>query len=445
MAFDTLPYLEGIDGDVSYPRRFDRANEYFFQTKETEQYPWEAVGYDDGTLFYEYSTMPLRYRKMFCWGGTHKGGTKWQDYLTHDDDDKYVEIQAGIFPTQLHGGSIEANSEIGFMQVFGMFGGLDPPKKFGDDLETSKTFVHNHIFNNLTDERLKGQKKMLEVCATQPITKRLHKGKGWGGALELLRLKYEGSPISIDTMAFEEDTFTDEQAYWLSLLDSSIYPPLPANLADGLKTTTQSYMIDETWLPYLHEAVKHESSMSESHRFHIALTLSEAGNNQEALKLLKDNEDESNSSMYYRTIGAIHLKLEESNKALAYYHKAYDCLNLTKIKHYEADFLAEYLELLFELEDYTQIWELYLERLDSNLIINEEMLIPIAKTAFELQKFDTLDTLLTDFKPERIREANNVLVELWYKRKAYDLGNIELDEVRKLYTPPPDNIDFRMV
>lgn len=64
MAFDTLPQLEGIDGDVTYPRNFTQTNEYFFQTDVDETYPWEAVGYEDGSLFYECSTMPFRYSSL---------------------------------------------------------------------------------------------------------------------------------------------------------------------------------------------------------------------------------------------------------------------------------------------------------------------------------------------------------------------------------------------
>ena len=91
-----LPYINSVkDADVSYSRAFPFASEYFFQVDEDEKMPWEAVAYEDGSLFIEASTDRLHFRKMFCWGNK-QGGQHWQDYLSEPGKGNYVEVQAGI-------------------------------------------------------------------------------------------------------------------------------------------------------------------------------------------------------------------------------------------------------------------------------------------------------------------------------------------------------------
>jgi len=94
------------------------SNEYFFQNPKRLDSIWETACYGDGNIFYERSTENLRYRKMFCWG-THKGGRRWKEFLSTKDTGNYLEIQAGLAPTQVHGFTLQASETISFTQVFG--------------------------------------------------------------------------------------------------------------------------------------------------------------------------------------------------------------------------------------------------------------------------------------------------------------------------------------
>ena len=85
--------------------------------------PWESILYEDGQVFYERSTAALRYKKMFCWGN-HVGGRGWQEFLSDASSPNfspYLELQAGLAPTQLHGYQMPGHSEITFTQFFGNF------------------------------------------------------------------------------------------------------------------------------------------------------------------------------------------------------------------------------------------------------------------------------------------------------------------------------------
>jgi hypothetical protein len=118
----SLPDLNTFPGgDSSYPGQTGFSNEYFFQsadsTRNGESFLWEAAAYEDGYVFFEQSTPPLSYRKMFCWG-TGRGGQKWQDFLSLPGE-RYLEAQAGLAPSQLHTAEIGPEETIDWAQGFG--------------------------------------------------------------------------------------------------------------------------------------------------------------------------------------------------------------------------------------------------------------------------------------------------------------------------------------
>lgn len=436
MAHGYLPNLDGIDGDVSYPRNFERSNEYFFQTKETEKYPWEAVGYNDGSLFYEFSTMPLRYRKMFCWG-THKGGTKWQDYLSHKAEDKYLEIQAGVYPTQLHSEEISPNSTVEFMQLFGM-SKQSQSDGFYQELDLSSNYVKDIIFAKHKLDDLHNLEKHMQQQSEISIDQILHYGSGWG-KLELLRLEKEENYISLKSMCFPQESLGEEQEYWLSILNED----LTCLMGSGNHYENNvSYLIDKAWLEYIDKAIEASMVDNEFHILNKALILSENQCDEMALKLLLNHVNNKKSALYLRTVGALYNKLENYDKALCYYKKAYEKLDQIGIKDFEIDFMGEYFQLLFQCEKHNEIWNIYMTRKKEAKINSEEMYFIIAQTAFVLEEWEVLEEAFT-IHPERIREGDNILCELWFKKKALEVEGMSLEEVRKQYTPP-QNIDFRM-
>ena len=91
----TLPMLPTLPGkDSSYPANATYSNEFFFQNPADINRCWSAAVYETGRVFFEASTLPLRFRKMFCWG-THEGGQRWCEYLANKEEGNYVELQAG--------------------------------------------------------------------------------------------------------------------------------------------------------------------------------------------------------------------------------------------------------------------------------------------------------------------------------------------------------------
>ena len=105
------PTMHGAD--ASYPWRIPFSTEYFFQNERTEPAPWEVAAEADGRGFFERSTQPLYARKMFCWGNL-QGGRHWCDYLSKPGQGDYIEVQAGLAPTQLHTAVIGPKAVVSF-------------------------------------------------------------------------------------------------------------------------------------------------------------------------------------------------------------------------------------------------------------------------------------------------------------------------------------------
>lgn len=417
-SYGELPNLKGIEGDVSYPRNFSRSNEYFFQTDKNTTYPWEAVGYDDGFLFYECSTQPLAYRKMFCWG-THKGGTKWQEYLSEVDGDKYVEIQAGIFPSQLHSEKLAAKSNISFMQLFG--GGYvgNKDEMYGG-FESSTDYVNQYVFSVLSDNQLKNYENDMERMSQNAVESVLHEGHPYGG-YETLRFELENEAFPITGM-----TFSQEEGLLKDILMGR-----PINV--DLRKDHVSFISDKKWLKYL------KNYDLEYAHLMIGLIHSESLSLDDAIHHMTHHKKDDYSSLYDRTLGTMYHKSGKKELALKYYKQAYTKLDEMKLRYYEEDFLVEYLSLLNEVGLSEVVWHIYNEH---SHLEHEEFLVEVGIAAYELNHLSFLKELF-EKEPERIREGNTTLVELWYKVKADEM-NTTLEKAKEMYQAP-DNIDFRML
>jgi hypothetical protein len=93
----TVPFPDG-QVDVSVPSASRYAADYFYEVGDQEGRLVTAVE-PDGRGISQTSTAALRGRKLFLWGHG-PGGLHWQDWLGMRGT-RYLEIQAGVCPTQL--------------------------------------------------------------------------------------------------------------------------------------------------------------------------------------------------------------------------------------------------------------------------------------------------------------------------------------------------------
>ncbi len=121
-----------LDQNLDYldPNNINLSTEYFMNCSNNK-IMWESVELNKNCTFYEMGTKPLNYRKLFCWG-VHQGGNQWNDFLVGKGN-RYIEIQSGLAPTQMHTTTIDKT--ISFRQVF------------TSNFEKGKQVLEKDIFN----------------------------------------------------------------------------------------------------------------------------------------------------------------------------------------------------------------------------------------------------------------------------------------------------------
>ncbi len=435
MAVGHIPNLEAVPGmDVSYPRNYPFATDYFFQIPEEEPMPWEAAAYPDGFVMYEASTNALRYHKMFCWG-VSTGGQKWRDFLSDPGKGDFFEIQAGLAPTQGHGLIMDARATIDFVQAFGSLytepGALQTPD-WAEARERLSGLVHERI----TGDELNARLLRYRTLAQQAPDTLLHEGSGWG-ALELIRRP--AAADFLDGMHFPEDTLGAEQMPWLSLLQAGSFPE-----ADTDKAPV-SYMVQSEWKALLDKAIEAPENQNWNAYLHAGIMTAEAGDFPAARALFEKSLEKRENVWALRNLAKLYEADGNESMALACYER------LFRLPAGFADrgFAEEYLTLLNKRGEDAGAWAFY-RTIPAPINRTDRILLLVGAAAVEADELDFVEGLFRhDFSA--IREGENSTSELWFKWKAKKLAQAEgtaydadlLARVKREFDPPA-SIDFRM-
>ncbi len=437
--------IDAVDFDASYPENFLYSSEFFYQNTAGSTYPWEAVAYKDGRLFFEYSTQPLEVRKMFCWG-VHEGGKRWQEFLSLPDAEPYLEVQAGIHPTQCHTKLMDPRTHLSWLQVFGGLGNLDTRTLYGEFSKAQdyvQATVEHNIFPDYTE--------YMNTYTFAAVSEILHHGTPWG-TVELDRLQKEEAstePLPKEALSFSYQGSEDGVSYFRKLIDGNIGA---GTLRNRAPRQSIGYTADPAWEPYLLQAcIEAKPEEKEIPILQLALIYAEGGEVKRAIALMEEQQRENQSSLSLRTLGALYMqaaKESSENKkqrslqeqALFWYTEAIasieDCKDLS---YYREDLWVEYAELLASLNRYNQLWDL-LNTMEP--WYPEELRVIRSIAAFELGKIKEAEEIFT-YPLERIREADTRVVDLWFAIEAVKQGVANTPEFR-LSQVAPRSIDFRM-
>lgn len=458
MSFEPLPYLRAMPGDSSYPTNATRSFDFFIQPNYAEEYTWEAAAYDCGVTFFERSTPPLSFKKLYTWG-SHRAGDHWQQFLSEDGKGYYAEIQAGIAPSQLHDIIMPANTTYEWTQVFG---GLKSEncQVYNPDYKSAVAYLRDKIDNLISegdlralDERLK-KRACLPVCESDLI----HTASGFG-ALEIKRMAIDGDAEVPGSMLFPEGTVGEKEIPWQKLLTDGKLPDADA------KNPPISFMISEKWLPHLEKSFKKEGGESWFSLYQYGIAVYDGTDNTIYASAACSDEDlerrakiaeaawkksvEIKPSYFaYRSLGVLEIQRANPKAAIEYYKMA------LKIDGAYDDYALshEYLELLVEAEEYEKAWSFY-SSLNEKMKEIDRMQITASRAAVKLDKTEHL-MMVFEKEHHGIREGENTLTDVWFEYKARILAKergIELtaenldkliDEAWLTLTPPL-NLDFR--
>ena len=381
------------------------------------------------------STGKLRYRKMFCWGNL-EGGRKWERFLSKENEGAYVEIQAGITPTQVNGFDIDANSNIEFTQMFS-FANItnqnDIDELYNKDYSKARDKVKNIIDSNVSknhlDELFYKYSKESNLKINGDI---LSFGKGCGALENLRREKYKlkESPKSL---YFPKSSIDRECLTWLKLLEYG-----------NLNEMEESYLPDSYMLDLKNELENIENKNAIT-LIHLGIIYYENFLEEKAFDCWIKSLDIKPYAIAYRNLSIYCKNKKEYDKAIFYMEKA---IRIFENKNMIIDkaFLVEYLELLSYIKDYDKIIYLY-EKYNKN----EKIAVFAARAYFEKKEYNKLENIF-NIEQITIREGENYLLDIYFEYIAKlksERENIEFnDELIKkirIEEKAPENLDFRMV
>ena len=455
--YETLPNLVAMGGiDATYPENADRAYDYFIQCEDENASTWEAAAYEDGSVFYERSTAPLLYKKLFAWG-KHRAGKHWQEYLSDGaGTGYYIEMQAGIAPSQLHDKPMPAGCVYEWTQCYGGMT-LAGDRMLDTDYDGACDYVGDAIEREISAQKLANIHENMCKLALLPVeeTQIGHFGSGFG-ALEIARMRLDGDGEPPVSMCFPRASIKEAERAWLELLEKGSLPAVDAS------ALPLSYMVSGKWLSRLRSAPKTWNNL-----LHLGVAEYEWHNVEVVVNRSYDEAQDAaaRDAAQRAWLGSVAcvpncwalrnlaiLEREAGNKvqAQAYYDKAV----ALEGAYADVALASEYLEYLIACDAYQKAWDLY-QNMPGNCRADDRICITVAKAALKLRKIDYLEAF---FKAQHhaVCEGETALTDLWFGYCALRLAaerGMENPTDRELaqladeawdLCPPDESIDFRM-
>ena len=421
-----IPIPLNDDIDVTYASRSKTSNDFFFMVPENAR-PWMTALDADGRGLIQTSTSAQRGRKLFTWGES-AGGNRWQRFLT-EGDAKYLEIQAGVSPTQYESFPMAPFSEIEWIEAYGMME-ADVKTVHGDDWQAATAVVCEELERRLPTADLE---KMLvsnqEFFAMSP-ERIIQNGAGWG-ALERIRRERMGEPplVLSPGIMFDEKTLSQEQAPWLSLLNTGAFSEADEPV---------SWMIQNEWAQML-EKSDNGSWLS---ALHLGVIHYHKRDLNRARQAWQDSLEQRPHYITLRNLALLAMIEGRSSEATELYLKA------RALNPGLAPLAFECLDSLIADGQDDAALDLF-DVLPQNISSHGRAKLIIVRAAVRAGRLEFAEELLKDLEAADIKEGEVSLSDLWHEFKAKQIArdrNCEVTEqIRQeaLLVPVPPHLDFR--
>ncbi len=464
LTFERLPYLSVMPGDQSYPDNATRSFDYFFQPDKGVRTAWEGTVDKAGGAFYDRSTAPLLYHKMFCWG-SHRAGKRWQEFLSESGKGNYIEIQAGIAPSQMHDKLFPARSTFEWTQCYGGTH-LAPERVHGVSLEAANAALGAEVDALIPEAELLAADEHFRAAADIAVREAdiVHFASGWG-ALELMRERQYGGAELPSNLCFPASTLGPEQESWLRLLKDGILP------ADAPDTLPVSWLTSSRWLQILEASLSRHGGRNVTSLLHYGNMLFEhwdeshvaaeaekwPESEQKRFEAMAEAAWRESDALCPNPVAKRNLAVLErlrGNKDRSEMY--YDALFELPAARTDFAFAAEYMSWLNARGKYEKAWALFTS-LPEEIRRVDRITISAAVCALKLNKLDGIEPVFAQEHAD-IREGENSLTDLWFEYNARKLGlsrglspeELTGDTLAALIEeaedncPPPHEIDFRM-
>ncbi len=464
LSYERLPFLSVMPGDLSYSINATRSFDYFFQPEKGVRTTWEGAVNQNGFTFYDRSTDPLIYHKMFSWGN-HGGGKHWQDYLSEPGKGDYIEIQAGIGRSQFHDKLFPARGVFEWTQAYGGVK-LEPETIHDVSMDEADLKLGRVIDELISEEALLEYDEIFtddaEILPAEADI--VHYGSGWG-ALELEKEKKEGRIRLPLSALFPESSLGREQKPWMELLEKGILTP------EGPDGIPASWMVSDGWLKLTEESLERPGGRNWFSLLHYGNMLFEHWDDTKVAPEAEkwpEAEQEKYASMAEsawkesdalrpnvwakRNLAVLERLRDDQDREEEYYDELFESEEALS----DFCFCAEYMAWLNRRKKYGKAMGLY-ESMPESIQNADRVRLSAGISAAKLNRIDFALEVLGEEHAD-IREGENSLTDLWFECCARKIGaerGMEPEEIRgevleKLKEeaeencPPPEGIDFRM-
>lgn len=252
-----IPMVDGID--LSYPTNHTIVVDHFYKIPEGQR-KYEAYVRADGKGIIHASTHRLKGRKMFVWG-TSVGGDNWQKFLTGGTgyDQPYLEIQAGLAPTQNESLPMPPQTAWEWLEAYGA---VDfSPERVHGPWQESKQAVQQWLDGVLPEAEMDRMLQATHTAATSPA-KAVLKGQGWGALDNLMQESRGRKPVApyLDFGGLEPA----QQVWYRFLKNGYLDCPDP-------KDSPASFLVQNEWFDLLKKAVKSADEKNWYAWYHLGL------------------------------------------------------------------------------------------------------------------------------------------------------------------------------
>ena len=394
-------------------------------------------------------TKQLNGRKYWVWGNDFHDVSR-MDFLSSPGNGRYIEMQAGVAPTQSQTFTLGGNDELEWTETISSLQ-VDVEKVSGTYTDAVKA-VNETVESQCSLQTFKTMDNFFSRIADIEVEEVLYNGSGWGALHESMT----GKKLSPGLQFNKVEVSGNLTRPWYELLSkdetfsnmSLAVPPTSFLVDDAwVNIITRSMTKQgETWLHYVHLAIAahHRSNFDSAERFY-----------ENAIRL--------NPKTIHGFRGMALLNVEKDpKKAWVYYLKAfsstYQYANSRVAKRFEVPLARELLA--FGVSQPRNIITLQeLEKFVAKNIVSSSRLkndpqIEIAVAYVNLYARNDFDGVIEYLKQSNIASTSAltpVMLNLWQeaqwrRRSASEGGKVltlreRVDVARKF--PPPPNIDFR--
>jgi hypothetical protein len=428
-----VPEFNGVD--FTYSMNMKQAADFFFELQDN-QYPWIAVLDERGQGLVQVSTKEMIGRKLWVWG-TGRGGRNWQQFLSPHGKG-YIEIQSGLTKTQLEHKRLPQRTSCSWLEAYGYLE-ANPSIVHGCDWVCAYQHVESELRKLISEEGLSREHERSNECSDSQPVEFYQKGSGWGALESRRQAKLSENPKLSSGLVFGEETLTEDQEPWLTLLETGTFPIVDENTPFG------TFAVWEKWGDLIEQALRSQASENWFAWYQAGVARFHAGDRAGAVEAWQRSITLTWTPWAVRNIAVLAWQEDQVDLAADLLVEACQAA-------------SEFVPLVVEcgkcLNDASrhQEWLEMVQGLPQSMRSNGRIRLLEAQAAVAEGELNVVENF---FKEEVVvadlREGETSLSDLWFDYQTLKLSideNLPMDHPRVVQGREnlhlPDRIDFRM-